>query len=229
METPLLQEEEGQGQGGAAPAEGGAADDHPDARRQIEIESASDATRDRALAETEQEQEPECRYCKETGRHSVSGGPLIAPCNCKGSMMYVHAEPCLRLWLETRHAGEAQPKCEICNDAYAIAYEERLACTWRTLCSPASWNSYFECCGVCVMIGCLVTTLWVLFNDRRESRSDTEGGMKFAELTNYAVMTALGFVLVFASLLTAKKICSRWLRDNSVTTLTPVEGVTIAA
>ena len=64
--------------------------------------SASDATRDRALAETEQEQEPECRYCKETGRHSVSGGPLIAPCNCKGSMMYVHAEPCLRLWLETR-------------------------------------------------------------------------------------------------------------------------------
>ena len=42
-------------------------------------------------------------------------------------------------------------------------------------------------------------------------------------------MTALGFVLVFASLLTAKKICSRWLRDNSVTTLTPAEGVTIAA
>ena len=130
-----------------------------------------------------------------------------------------------------RAIGQVGVPVQVCpEDAWCpFAYEERLACTWRTLCSPASWNSYFECCGVCVMIGCLVTTLWVLFSDRRESRSDTEGGMKFAELTNYAVMTALGFVLVFASLLTAKKICSRWLRDNSVTTLTPVEGVTIAA
>ena len=150
----------------------------------IESASASDSARDRELAE--EEEEPECRYCKENGPHSTSGGALIAPCSCKGSMKHVHAEPCLRLWLETRHAGEAMPKCEICNvsrpppaprisllpltppplilsqEAYAIAYEERFTCSWATLCSAASWNSYFECCGVCVMIGCLITTLYVL-------------------------------------------------------------------
>lgn len=181
----------------------------------IESASASDSARDRELAEEEEEEEPECRYCKENGPHSTSGGPLIAPCACKGSMKHVHAEPCLRLWLETRHAGEAMPKCEICNEAYAIAYEEKFTCSWATLCSAASWNSYFECCGVCVMIGCLITTLCVLFAHRQQS-------LKFAALTNYAVMAALGLVLFFASLVTVKKICARWWRDNSVTTLTPI-------
>jgi uncharacterized membrane protein len=180
---------------------------------QIESDSASNSARDRELAEAEEE--PECRYCKENGPHSVSGGPLIAPCSCKGSMKYVHAEPCLRLWLETRHAGEAMPKCEICNEAYAIAYTERFTCSWQAMCSAQSWNSYFECAGVCVMIGCLVTTLWVLFKQSGQT-------MEFAALTNYAVMAALGLVLFFASLVTVKKICARWWRDNSITTLTPI-------
>ena len=178
---------------------------------QIESASASDSARDRELAQADEG--PECRYCKEDGPHSVSGSPLIAPCSCKGSMKYVHAEPCLRLWLETRHAGEAMPKCEICNEAYAIAYEERFTCSLSTLCSAQSWNSYFECVGVCVMIGCLVTTLWVLFSHSEQ--------MEFAALTNYAVMAVLGVVLLFASMVTVKKISARWWRDNSVTTLTP--------
>jgi|EP01044_Picomonas_judraskeda_P010379 hypothetical protein len=181
---------------------------------QIQSASASDSARDRALAA--EEEEPECRYCKENGPHSVSGSPLIAPCSCKGSMKYVHAEPCLRLWLETRHAGEAMPKCEICNEAYAIAYEERFMCSLRALCNAESWNSYFECVGVCVMIGCLVTTLWVLFA--------SDQTMEFAELTNYAVMAVLALVLLFASMVTVKKISSRWWRNNSVTTLTPTSS-----
>ena len=181
---------------------------------QIQSASASDSARDRALAEDSAEEEPDCRYCKENGAHSVSGSPLIAPCSCKGSMQYVHAEPCLRLWLETRHAGDAMPKCEICNEAYAITYQERFTCRLQTLCSVESWNAYFECVAVCVMIGCLVTTLSVLF-------SHSEQTMKFAELTNYAVMGVLGLVLLFASVVTVKKISSRWWRSNSVTTLTP--------
>ena len=181
---------------------------------QIQSASASDSARDRALAADSAEEEPDCRYCKEEGAHSVSGSPLIAPCSCKGSMQYVHAEPCLRLWLETRHAGDATPKCEICNEVYAITYEERFTCSMHTLCNVESWNAYLECVGVCVMIGTLVTTLWVLVRNSEQT-------MEFAELTNYAVIGMLSLVLVFASIVTVKKISSRWWRNNSVTTLTP--------
>ncbi len=204
LEQPLMVEQQGSGAVGGRAA----------TAAQIQSASASDSARDRALAQDSAEEEPECRYCKENGAHSVSGSPLIAPCSCKGSMKYVHAEPCLRLWLETRHAGEAMPKCEICNEAYAIAYEERFTCSLRTICSVESWNSYFECAGVCVMIGCLITTLCVLWYHSEQT-------MVFAELTNYAVMGVLGLVLLFASMVTMKKVSSRWWRSNSVTTLTP--------
>jgi hypothetical protein len=52
--------------------------------------------------------------------------------------------------------------------------------------------------------------------------------LEFAALTNYAVMAALGLVLFFASLVTVKKICARWWRDNSVTTLTPIAHSSLA-
>merc|ERR1711865_385338 len=61
------------------------------------VDDSDRVERDRSLANAE-EGRAECRYCKE----GIGAGPLIAPCSCKGSMQFVHAEPCLRLWLETR-------------------------------------------------------------------------------------------------------------------------------
>lgn len=176
-------------------------------------DTASDAERDRELAE--ECSEPECRYCKE----GSSAGPLIAPCNCKGSMQYVHPEPCLRVWLETRHVHETSPVCEICHERYAIEYRETLNCTRASACSVRSWNSYCELVGVGIMCMCLITTLSVLWKHRNDK-------LELDNLTNYAVMLALGCVLFCASLLTMRKIFSRWWRDNSVTSLRPMTRLT---
>ena len=46
--------------------------------------------------------------------------------------------------------------------------------------------------------------------------------MAFDTYTNYAVMTVLGFVLLFASLVTVKRIFSRWRQDNSHTVIRPM-------
>jgi hypothetical protein len=180
-------------------------------------------------------------------------GPLIAPCRCKGSMKYVHAEPCLRLWLASRRGGEPAAQCEICHHRcarshdtlwesslsnvrahdrkavapiaavtfaffrcrYAIEYKAELSCKWESVCSAHSWGSYCECLGVGMMICCLVTTLAVLYHHRKDP-------MAFDSYTNYAVMIAMGLVLVVASFCTLKKITSRWWRANSVTSLRPM-------
>ena len=74
----------------------------------------------------------------------------------------------------------------------------------RTVCSVDSWNSYFECVGVCVMIGCLILAECFFLQQAND-------GVR--RLTNYAVMGVLGLVLLFASLIPVKKISSRWWRN----------------
>lgn len=46
----------------------------------------------------------ECRIC--FGRKS----PFIQPCDCRGSMAYVHSQ-CLKQWLESKHSMQ----CELCH------------------------------------------------------------------------------------------------------------------
>ena len=86
------------------------------------------------------------------------------------------------------------------------------------MCSAHSWGSYCECLGVGLMISCLVTTLAVLYHHRKDP-------MAFDSYTNYAVMIALGIVLVVASLCTLKKVVSRWWRANSVASFSFRSGV----
>ncbi|KAL8287429.1 hypothetical protein RQP46_003287 [Phenoliferia psychrophenolica] len=56
------------------------------------------------------EDEDVCRVC----RSGVEDGPLFYPCQCTGSIRYVH-EPCLNEWL----ARSKKTKCELCNTPLA--------------------------------------------------------------------------------------------------------------
>jgi len=53
--------------------------------------------------------EPACRICYE----GAEAGPLISPCDCKGSIQYIHRR-CLYEWLVVDGRGY----CELCNHAY---------------------------------------------------------------------------------------------------------------
>jgi len=64
--------------------------------------------------------EATCRICFE------SGDDLIAPCNCTGSVRYVHSD-CLKTWILLSQDLQ-NTKCEICNAPFSIAVEYKKSC-----------------------------------------------------------------------------------------------------
>ena len=51
-----------------------------------------------------------CKICYNDNEEE----PLLSPCNCSGSIKYVH-QSCLMKWLKAR-----EPICELCNYRYVI-------------------------------------------------------------------------------------------------------------
>jgi RING-variant domain len=61
-----------------------------------------------------------CRICLEendTDEKTEENGKLIAPCECKGTMKYVHSR-CLNLWRLVSDANDAFYHCTSCGYAY---------------------------------------------------------------------------------------------------------------
>lgn len=54
----------------------------------------------------------QCRICFE------EDGDLISPCNCSGSIEYMHPM-CLKKWIKSSNSN----KCEICNTVYDPPYD----------------------------------------------------------------------------------------------------------
>ncbi|XP_077507850.1 E3 ubiquitin-protein ligase MARCHF2-like [Amblyomma americanum] len=66
--------------------------------------------------------EPMCRICFFGGRKQ----PLLEPCNCRGTIGYVHKE-CLESWIERTADG----RCQICH--YQFTVRKKVKSTWRLL------------------------------------------------------------------------------------------------
>lgn len=58
----------------------------------------------------------QCRFCLESFEHARN--PLIAPCNCKGSVQYVH-KMCLRRWAVMDPDSNAT-YCTLCGTAFRV-------------------------------------------------------------------------------------------------------------
>ncbi|KAI9268841.1 hypothetical protein BDA99DRAFT_502786 [Phascolomyces articulosus] len=54
-----------------------------------------------------------------TNRYKNNDNPLIRPCKCKGSMMYVHID-CLNRWRELSPRQESHVACDLCGYRYNI-------------------------------------------------------------------------------------------------------------
>jgi hypothetical protein len=60
-----------------------------------------------------------CRICYD-GKCEEKG-KLLYPCNCKGSVKYVH-ETCLKIWIRSIKDFSGQPECELCKYKYRMKY-----------------------------------------------------------------------------------------------------------
>ena len=60
---------------------------------------------------------PRCKICFE--EENEEKGELISPCNCSGSIKYVH-RPCLNTWRFNNINPTSRKRCEICKKKYII-------------------------------------------------------------------------------------------------------------
>lgn len=62
---------------------------------------------------------PACRICLVSESNSQTG-KLLQPCNCKGSVKYVHANCLKKSILYSKKRGEDVIKCELCLETYKM-------------------------------------------------------------------------------------------------------------
>ena len=70
-----------------------------------------------------------CKICFEDTETLISG-KLLAPCQCAGSMKYIHEE-CLKTWLVSQKKHLPTASCEICNKTYKMDFKYGLKFYWR--------------------------------------------------------------------------------------------------
>jgi len=64
--------------------------------------------------------EKQCRICLSGPEEEKSCGRLIRPCQCRGSMQYVHVN-CLNKWRTESGSQSAFHRCDTCHYSYAFA------------------------------------------------------------------------------------------------------------
>ncbi len=60
-----------------------------------------------------------CKICYEP---ETEEKPIIKPCQCQGSMKYIHLE-CLKKWVGDKDIKKEKPRCEICKYIYIIFFD----------------------------------------------------------------------------------------------------------
>lgn len=91
------------------------------------MEQEQSALRESAISEHQsprQEQEKTCRICYEV---ETLENPIITPCECNGSMKYIH-EQCLKTWILSQTKDPKVFSCDICK--YSMKMEIRLVTTF---------------------------------------------------------------------------------------------------
>ncbi|GCB73435.1 hypothetical protein scyTo_0002541 [Scyliorhinus torazame] len=79
------------------------------------------------LEDSDEEEGDICRICQIGAGVTTPPNPLIQPCNCTGSLQYVHQE-CMKKWLQSKiNSGAdltAVTTCELCKEKLQLDFED---------------------------------------------------------------------------------------------------------
>src|SRR5690242_1442263 len=82
-----------------------------------------------------------CRICHEKGDQGhvlfdsfLPSDPIISPCNCAGSIAFIHFE-CLKTWM----MSSGHLKCSTCDGDYSCIEIKKEPIEWGSLPSPWFW------------------------------------------------------------------------------------------
>uniref|UniRef100_UPI00398E6C96 E3 ubiquitin-protein ligase MARCHF7 isoform X2 n=1 Tax=Pristiophorus japonicus TaxID=55135 RepID=UPI00398E6C96 len=106
---------------------------HPQGKQKTESASSRDPEKLRKIQESllledsDDEEGDICRICQMGAGATSPPNPLIQPCNCTGSLQYVHQE-CMKKWLQSKiNSGAdliAVTTCELCKEKLQLDFED---------------------------------------------------------------------------------------------------------
>ena len=81
---------------------------------------------------TMEENYPEKKQCRICFENDTKAKPLMAPCNCKGSIKYVHQE-CLKKWIIILNKNPGKYLCDICKSPLNVKIKSKLILSCKNL------------------------------------------------------------------------------------------------
>eukprot|EP00295_Goniomonas_pacifica_P041595 CAMPEP_0175980132 /NCGR_PEP_ID=MMETSP0108-20121206/46631_1 /TAXON_ID=195067 ORGANISM="Goniomonas pacifica, Strain CCMP1869" /NCGR_SAMPLE_ID=MMETSP0108 /ASSEMBLY_ACC=CAM_ASM_000204 /LENGTH=336 /DNA_ID=CAMNT_0017310559 /DNA_START=53 /DNA_END=1063 /DNA_ORIENTATION=- len=150
----------------------------------------------------------ECRIC----RMDETDGPLISPCECRGSIALVHTA-CLQQWVETRGESDQQLTCEVCHQPYRVSMKRQLICQFHKLCGVSSLGEYFSCTTMIIVMGFIPIMSWMLCMNKAQTDVNAMTFGDRASVASTELIMLVGFVVAM------RKTFIHWRRANQVTRL----------
>lgn len=134
-------------------------------------------------------EEIHCRICFELEKNRKK---IIFPCNCTGSMKYVHEE-CLKLWILSSNQDLKSAQCDICKQNFAIEL------VMKQKCSCENFNN--ECLNIIIfpifilIISAVLSIVLALFvNEVQNNKLDSKE-IVYYSLVIIACLIILGLLV----------------------------------
>ena len=143
---------------------------------------------------------PICRICME----AVPDLDCIVPCNCQGSLKYVH-EPCLKIWLIRQHPQLEGARCELCTEDFTIVRSSSNYCTLQR----AFRERMPQCVLLLILIisqSCLAVLTVLIIDDLLKNSGTVQDRRNDVTLVIVAVLATI--ILSALIIHTAKESCT---------------------
>lgn len=102
-----------------------------------------------------------CRVCYEKEQKD---DPLIAPCQCEGSIKYIHSS-CIKKWIINSKNLFDNPQCEVCKKYYIIKFKNNELLNKKKCCSFVLSTFLFSL-GLIVIGGSIIYALYYILTQK---------------------------------------------------------------
>ncbi|GAB6028510.1 hypothetical protein CHUAL_002661 [Chamberlinius hualienensis] len=152
-----------------------------------------------------------CRICH---CEAETDAPLIAPCYCSGSLLYVH-QSCLQQWIKSSDTR----KCELCKFEFIMQTKVKPFTQWEKLDITAVERRKIFCSVTfhVVAITCVIWSLYVLIDrTAQEVRSGVLEWPFWTKLIVVAIGFTGGLVFMYVQCKMYVQLCRRWKAFNRI-------------
>lgn len=157
---------------------------------------------------------PTCRICHCTESPGSGLIKLISPCQCSGSLKYVH-HSCLQQWLDATN----NQRCELCKHPFSMTVKYKPIHKWSSLNASPTERRRLICNSVFNLVSmiCIFWSIYVLIEkvslDAKVGLIDWNFYVKISVVT---IGLIIGVIFLFVQLKLYFSIFMRWRQSNRI-------------